>query len=446
MKIAVFYENILEGINKEGLQEEEVLRELHHLGMELVYIGYDNLEAKRDILLPLFAEIGLKVEGLHWTFDFGLHPENQGYKRVIDLAKEAGAGNILIVPGMISREQQVRREQLLLNMKKALADAVKYGEEKGIAVSMEDYDSLEAPYNSLEGLKWFLDGVEGLKCSFDTGNFVMYHQDEWEAFRLLRDKICTLHLKDRSETPINLGDGSVTCADGKIMYSAPVGSGCMKIAEILQELDRDGYTGNVIVELFGYTHTLDGIRQSIEWLKRKCFMIRKAAKEDASRLAEILIFAKRGAYRPIFRNDFVSFNEMSVLDTALHFRDNPEALGGIYVYDDGIVRGMMHIEEYRANGQGRAFQLKELYVDYFFQRQGIGRKLMRGFLDMAREGDADSVFLWVLEKNTAAIKFYTSAGFRATGERRQEPGTTEYLLKYERDFAEDTAVFRLWKS
>ena len=55
------------------------MRELHQLGMELVYISYDNLEAKRDILLPLFAEIGLKVEGLHWTFDFGLHPENQGY-------------------------------------------------------------------------------------------------------------------------------------------------------------------------------------------------------------------------------------------------------------------------------------------------------------------------------------------------------------------------------
>ncbi len=31
--------------------------------------------------------------------------------------------------------------------------------------------------------------------------------------------------------------------------------------------------------------------------------IRKAAPGDASRLAEILIFAKRAAYRPIFRNE-----------------------------------------------------------------------------------------------------------------------------------------------
>ena len=42
-------------------------------------------------------------------------------------------------------------------------------------------------------------------------------------------------------------------------------------------------------------------------------MIRKATKEDASRLAEIQIYAKRYSYRSIFQNDEVSFNEMQVL-------------------------------------------------------------------------------------------------------------------------------------
>ena len=48
-------------------------------------------------------------------------------------------------------------------------------------------------------------------------------------------------------------------------------------------------------------------------------MIRKATKEDASRLAEIQIYAKRYSYRSIFQNDEVSFNEMQVLklDTVL---------------------------------------------------------------------------------------------------------------------------------
>lgn len=46
-------------------------------------------------------------------------------------------------------------------------------------------------------------------------------------------------------------------------------------------------------------------------------MIRKATKEDASRLAQIQIYAKRYSYRSIFQNDEVSFNEMQVLKLAL---------------------------------------------------------------------------------------------------------------------------------
>ena len=160
-------------------------------------------------------------------------------------------------------------------------------------------------------------------------------------------------------------------------------------------------------------------------------MIRKAITKDASRLAEILIFAKRCAYRPIFQNDAVSFNEMPVLDLALHFRDDPDALNGIYVYDDGIVRGMMHINKLCSKENRIIFQLEELYVDSFFQKQGYGKLLMQDFLHKAREENAVSAFLWVLEKNKAARKFYEAAGFYPTEERQLEPETPEYLVKYE---------------
>ena len=159
-------------------------------------------------------------------------------------------------------------------------------------------------------------------------------------------------------------------------------------------------------------------------------MIRRAGSQDASRLAEILVFAKRCAYRGIFRNDRVSFNELSVLGLGLRFRDEPEALEGMYVYDDGIVRGLLHVGE-QCQGGRKAFQLKELYVEYFFQGQGIGKRLMGYFLEKARSQGAELACLWVLEKNMPARRFYEAAGFRATGERELEPETPEYLLKYE---------------
>lgn len=59
--------------------------------------------------------------------------------------------------------------------------------------------------------------------------------------------------------------------------------------------------------------------------------IRPMKSEDASRVAEILIFAKRSAYRPIFRNDYVSFQEMSVLNLALSYLENSKLRENVFV-------------------------------------------------------------------------------------------------------------------
>jgi ribosomal protein S18 acetylase RimI-like enzyme len=144
-------------------------------------------------------------------------------------------------------------------------------------------------------------------------------------------------------------------------------------------------------------------------------MIRQAVKNDASRIAEILIFTKRMNYRRIFQNDLVSFGEMQVYPLAKDYIDNPDKLKGIWVYDDGIVKGMVHIQEK---------QIEELYVDSFFENQGIGTELMEFAIE--RMGCNS---LWVLEKNTKAIHFYKKHGFLFTGERRLQEGTTEILLE-----------------
>ncbi len=144
-------------------------------------------------------------------------------------------------------------------------------------------------------------------------------------------------------------------------------------------------------------------------------MIRQAVKNDASRIAEILIFTKRMNYRRIFQNDLVSFGEMQVYPLAKDYIDNPDKLKGIWVYDDGIVKGMVHIQEKR---------IEELYVDSFFENQGIGTELMEFAIE--RMGCNS---LWVLEKNTKAIHFYKKHGFLFTGERRLQEGTTEFLLE-----------------
>ena len=146
--------------------------------------------------------------------------------------------------------------------------------------------------------------------------------------------------------------------------------------------------------------------------------IRKAMIVDASRIAEILIFAKRMNYRNIFKNDKVSFGEMQVYPLAKRYIDNPDELKGMWVYDDEFVKGVINI-----NGK----QIVELYVDSFFENQGIGSILIKYTIEQL-----DCDFLWVLEKNIKAIRFYQKHGFVITEEKQYERGTIEYIVKMKR--------------
>ncbi|MBP5774876.1 MAG: GNAT family N-acetyltransferase [Clostridiales bacterium] len=150
----------------------------------------------------------------------------------------------------------------------------------------------------------------------------------------------------------------------------------------------------------------------------KNFLIRKAEIKDISRIAEILVFVKRMNYRVIFRNDAVSFGEIQVLPVAEKY-SAPQILENIWVYEaDGIVKGLIRIV-------GK--EVVELYVEHFFQGQGIGAEL----IEYAKK-EHDVKFLWVLEKNADAIRFYESHGFHITDNKKLEEGTPEYKVMMER--------------
>lgn len=145
--------------------------------------------------------------------------------------------------------------------------------------------------------------------------------------------------------------------------------------------------------------------------------IRKATVQDLSRIAEILVFVKRINYLPIFKNNAYSFGELQVLSVAEEYA-KPCILNHIWVYDDGIVKGMIHIE---------GTEIRELYVDHFFQNQGVGAELME-----FAKSKCSVRFLWAIEKNTNAIRFYEKHGFYRTDTKRLEEGTTEYLILLQR--------------
>ena len=155
-------------------------------------------------------------------------------------------------------------------------------------------------------------------------------------------------------------------------------------------------------------------------------MIRAAQPKDIPRIAEIIVFGKRVAYRDIFQNDMVTFNELQVMDLAEEYRRNPALIKNMLVYDDGIVKGVIN-REYKND----TVEISEFYIEPFFKRLGIGRKLIQYVLTEEREKQMQKIFLWVIAENVPARKFYEANGLEASGETCLIEGTDKTDMCYE---------------
>ena len=133
--------------------------------------------------------------------------------------------------------------------------------------------------------------------------------------------------------------------------------------------------------------------------------IRQARREDASRIAEMIVTNYRVNFYPFFKNDPFFFGELNVLDTAAEYTEGSAALRETYVYDDGIVKGMIRIS---------GSEIVKLYVEPTFQGGGIGAELV----EFAKERGCN--WLWALKYNTRGIAFYKRHGFELTGEKMIE--------------------------
>lgn len=160
-------------------------------------------------------------------------------------------------------------------------------------------------------------------------------------------------------------------------------------------------------------------------------MIRCATAQDIPRMAEILVFGKRIAYRGYFKDDEFSFNHLRVIDVMKEYQADPHRLADTMLYDDGIVKGMIRMQSIA--GYPESIELCDFYVEPAFQGHGIGRALIERSIQDARTLARKEIFLWVIRDNLSARRFYERNGFSSADEERLIECTPVLEKKYVRN-------------
>ena len=150
-------------------------------------------------------------------------------------------------------------------------------------------------------------------------------------------------------------------------------------------------------------------------------MLRKAEVKDINRIAEIIIFTKRQTYRPIFKNDNVSFNVMQV-GFEIERLNKPHEMDNLYVYDDGIIKAIITIRTYE-----KAVWLTDFYVDPFFQGEGIGTTVLDTIVEKYKGYE---IHANPLDQNVRTVKYYEKYGFEYTGNKEEFLDSGFYMLDY----------------
>lgn len=285
MKLSVFYDHITQAARQSGKGIEEILKEVRAAGIEAVEMHLAYLLETEEIFRQLKVA-DLKISCIYEFFSMESCDETQKLKQLIETAGTVQAEKVLVVPGFVSEEEKEAMQDCMkdydkvaaymeandkvLRMAEGLAYAAKLGTEKGIIVTVEDFDDNKSPLSGMNGIRWFLNRIPELQYTLDMGNFVGNEEDVLVAWELLKDRIAHVHCKDRGEEAAKIQ--ALECGVPSInrgLASVAAGDGYLPIAELIRRLRTIGYDDYLAIEHFDAPNQELCIQKSAEFLQKQ---------------------------------------------------------------------------------------------------------------------------------------------------------------------------------
>ncbi|MCM1037947.1 MAG: sugar phosphate isomerase/epimerase [Ruminococcus sp.] len=268
MRLSVFYDHILQAKKQSGKDLMTLVSGVKKAGVEAVEIRLSYL-LEHGETMDLLRKAGLAVSCIYEFYEMDSRDEKVLLAKHIETAARLQAGRTLVVPGFFNKTEAdglrdcltdyeqvgtyLEQNPKALRMAAGLREAAALGEKEDVIVTVEDFDDVRSPLFCINGIRWFMENVPGLRYTFDMGNFIYSGENAAEALALLNEKVAHVHCKDR----------------GEHFSSVAAGDGSIPIAGLIERLKEYGYDDYLAIEHFDAPDQEETIRRSAEFLRKQ---------------------------------------------------------------------------------------------------------------------------------------------------------------------------------
>lgn len=274
----VFYHHIRCAAQEKGCTVERMLEDVRRWGIQYVELDRDDVGANENDIRRLGRM--LHSHDLQPSSIYGFYAwEQTDHLPIADdlLLRQAqmlGCKRVMLIPGFYTDPANAslcQRENAC--MQASTCRMAELAAAQGLTATIECFDDGRSPIGTIAGMAEFLQAAPYLGVTLETGNFLFSGDDVLEAQQRFAGRIRHVHLKDRflPERSPNLAPSGepTTAVTGQVMYPCAVGHGHIPVAQVLDELERQGYQGVMTIEHFGVPSYAEAIRDSVTWLKER---------------------------------------------------------------------------------------------------------------------------------------------------------------------------------
>lgn len=264
MKLAICHYSFHRRWKEEGWHIARLTAEVRDLGVNGIdyHAGLLGDPGRADEIRKALDDTGLELAGVSLSNNFN-RPDPQARQEDIDtclrwmeVAAELGAPVCRIFGGHVDRSQTEDIQAGLQRVVEALGILTPRAEALGVVLALENHGGLPCTGAEQAEVIRAIDSP-ALRATVDVGNYMQCGQDPAEGTAAAAPLAAYVHIKDNRMTSSRV-DEFEPCI---------IGAGSVDIPACCSILRDAGYDGYLALEFEGTEGELEGVPQSIEYMK-----------------------------------------------------------------------------------------------------------------------------------------------------------------------------------